>query len=231
MDALQSHNPVFADRAAAGRALAQLLEAYRGRKDLLVLGLPRGGVPVACEVARALGAPLDVLVVRKLEVPQQRGLAMGAIASGGAVYINQEVRQQAGVSQLRLDAVQAEAAAELQRLEHLYRGERPAPEVRGHTVILVDDGVATGATLHAAVSALRMLRPAAIVAAVPVAAADAISAFQGMVDDFVCVHTPRYFRSVGQFYRQFGDTGDAEVRELLRQMWEEHTLIAEGTDQ
>jgi putative phosphoribosyl transferase len=206
---------VFADRAEAGRALAVRLDQYRGRKDLLVLALPRGGVPVGYEVARALGAALDVLVVRKLGVPYHRELAMGAIASGGALYLNPDVVRMAGVDERDLQAVQAAETVELRRREHLYRGDRPQLQVGGRTVILVDDGIATGATVHAAVAALKALEPAAIVVAVPVAPAEAAAWFAGTVDEFVSVLTPARFQAVGQFYRRFGDTADAEVRELL----------------
>ncbi|WP_029919694.1 phosphoribosyltransferase [Nevskia soli] len=211
-------NRVFADRIEAGQALARLLEPYKHHKDVVVLALPRGGVPVGYEVARALGVDLDVLVVRKLGVPSHRELAMGAIASGGAMYLNDDVVRMAQVSESQLQAVKAAEIKELRRRELLYRGNRPALEVRGRTVILVDDGIATGASAHAAIAALRALGPAAIVVAVPVAPADAAASFAAVADRFVCVHAPADFRAVGQFYRQFGDTSDAEVRDCLERL-------------
>ena len=216
----------FLDRRDAGRKLAAKLEAYAGRDDVLVLALPRGGVPVAYEVARALGAPLDVLTVRKLGVPRQPELAMGAIASGGAMFINQNVLKAAGVSDAALHAVGARERAELERREKLYRGARPAPEIYGKTVIVVDDGMATGASMHAAVLALRSLQPAHLVVVVPMAPADAARRLGGLVDAFVCgltVEEFRFvcgltveeFRAVGQFYRDFEQVTDVQVRHLL----------------
>lgn len=206
---------LFEDRGDAGRQLAAKLESYAGRDDVLVLGLPRGGVPVAYEVAVALGAALDVLVVRKLGLPQQPELAMGAIASGGALYLNQEVLRAARVSDAALHAVEASERAELARREKLFRGRRPAPEVRGKTVIVVDDGMATGASMQVAVMALRSLQPARIVVAVPVAPADAVRRLAEAPDEFVCVLTASDFHAVGQFYRDFEQTSDRQVRQLL----------------
>lgn len=212
---LESQRQEFSDRHAAGRALARLLGKFAGHENVVVLALPRGGVPVGYEVAKALGAPLDVLVVRKLGVPYHRELAMGAIASGGALYLNADVIRAAAVSERQIEMIHAEERAELLRRERVYRGDRPAPDVRGCTVILVDDGLATGSSMHAAVSALRGLDPAAIVVAVPVAPIGAADSFAGTVDEFISVMTPEDFHGVGQFYRHFGDTSDAEVRELL----------------
>jgi putative phosphoribosyl transferase len=206
---------LFHDRFDAGRQLAGILKAYAGRDDVIVLGLPRGGVPVAHEVATALGAPLDVLVVRKLGLPRQPELAMGAIASGGAMYLNEDVLRSIPVDEATVHAVERRERVELARRERLYRGKRSPPQVRGRTVIVVDDGLATGASMQAAVMALRSLRPARIVVAVPVAPADAIRRLDGVPDDFVCVLTASDFRAVGQFYRDFDQTTDAQVRQLL----------------
>ncbi|MDR3417466.1 MAG: phosphoribosyltransferase family protein [Nevskia sp.] len=211
----EGRHTVFTDRAAAGRALARLLEAYRGRRDVLVLALPRGGVPVGHEVAQALGVEFDLLLVRRLAVPHQKDLTMGAIASGGALHLNDDVLRMTSVSKARLQAAFAEEREELRRQERLLRDTRPALDVRRRTVILVDEGLSTGSSMHAAVAVLRTLNPAAIVVAVPVAPADAAASLRGLADEFVCVHTLRNFRSVGQFYRDYPEVGDAEVRELL----------------
>ena len=207
----------FANRAAAGRELAARLQAYAGRQDVLVLALPRGGVPVGYEVARALGAELDVLVVRKLGVPGQPELAMGAIASGGARWLNQDVIRHARVSEAGLRRVEDEERSELQRREKLYRGAQAAPEIRERKVIVVDDGMATGASMRAGAMALRSLHPARIVVAVPVAPANAAERLAEVVDEFVCVHSPANFYAVGQFYENFEQTTDDEVRTLLNQ--------------
>ena len=206
---------MFEDRVDAGRALAGLLQEYKGRKDIVVLALPRGGVPVGAEVARALDAPLDVLIVRKLGVPMQPELAMGAIASGGARHLNDELIEICGITPKQIENVVARETLELQRRERLYRGDRAPLEVRDRTLIVVDDGIATGASMIAAVSALRRLAPAAIVVAVPVAPPDTAAHLQDLVDRFVCVETPPNFRAVGQFYRRFDQTTDEEVRKLL----------------
>ncbi|MBL6751764.1 MAG: phosphoribosyltransferase [Nevskia sp.] len=206
---------MFEDRTAAGAALAEKLGEYRDRKDVVVLGLPRGGVPVAYEVARALGAELDVLLVRKIGVPYQPELAMGAIASGGAVYVNTEVMRMSGATQEEFDAVLAREREELGRREKLFRGDRPPLELHGRVAIVVDDGIATGSTVRAALLALRSLKPARCVVAVPVAPADAAERMADVTDAFVCVQAPEDFRAVGQFYRDFAQTTDAEVRELL----------------
>lgn len=205
----------FRDRRDAGRQLAAKLEAYAGRSDVVVLALPRGGVPVGYEVAHALGVPLDVLTVRKLGAPRQPELAMGAIASGGAMFLNKGVLRATGVSDAALHAVEARERAELERREKLYRGARPALQIRGKTVIVVDDGMATGASMHAAVLALRSLQPARIVVAVPVASAEAARRLDEAVDAFVCGLTVAEFRAVGQFYRDFDPTMDEEVCRLL----------------
>ncbi|TAL94168.1 MAG: phosphoribosyltransferase [Paraburkholderia sp.] len=205
----------FADRAEAGRVLARQLGAYAGRGDVVVLGLPRGGVPVAFEVATALGVPLDVLVVRKLGLPMQPELAMGAIASGGALYVDRQLRDETGVTEAEFARVHMQERVELARREALYRDTRPALPVAGRTVIVVDDGMATGATLKVAVAALRANAPAAIVAALPVAPADAAHRLADSVDALVCAMKPHVFFSVGQFYADFSETDDDEVRDLL----------------
>lgn len=205
----------FADRAEAGRALAQALEARRGAADTIVLALPRGGLPVAYEVAVALDLPLDVLVVRKLGLPWQPELAMGAIASGGALVVNDEVVRHLDGRHDAFEDVRRREQAELARRERDYRGDRPPLAMRGRTGILVDDGLATGATMEAAVRALRALGTLAVVVAVPVAAREARTRIAAVADEVVCLATPMLFSSVGQWYRDFGQTSDEEVRELL----------------
>lgn len=209
----------FIDRRDAGRELAALLSAYAERDDVIVLGLPRGGVPVAFEVASALDAALDVLVVRKLGVPWQPELAMGAIASGNAFYLDERIVDYAGVSKTALDEVIANERAELQRRETLYRGSRPPLDVARKVAIIVDDGMATGATMKAAAISLRRAHapPASIVAAVPVAPLDSEARVAGVVDEFVCVLRPYRYFGVGQFYLDFDQTSDDEVRALLAQ--------------
>lgn len=208
-------NGSFINRRVAGRMLADRLKTYAGRPGVLVLGLPRGGVPVAYELARALDAELDVLIVRKLGMPGHPELAMGAIASGGAQYLNEEVLRLGHVSPGALQAVLEEEQAELKRRERLYRGSRPSLDLAGRIVIVVDDGMATGASMRAAVLALRSGKPARIVVAVPVAPADAGERLADAADEFVCVQNPVNFHAVGQFYEDFEQTSDDEVRELL----------------
>ena len=203
------------DRMDAGRQLAAHLGAYAHRPDTLVLGLPRGGISVAFEVAQALNAPLDIFLVRKLGLPGQEELAMGAIASGGVTVLNSEVVDRLGVPTRVIDAVAAQEQRELERREHLYRGNRPPLHVRGKTVILVDDGLATGATMRAAVSALREQQPAQLVVAVPIAAPETCDAFRDEVDEIVCAITPEPFYAVGLWYEDFTQTSDDEVRDLL----------------
>lgn len=211
----------FSDRHDAGRKLARALHSYAGRKDVLVLALPRGGVPVGYEVATALGAGFDILVVRKLGIPYQPELAMGAVASGGALYLNRFLIDQLGISRHEIEAVLAAERTELTRRERRYRGERPSPQIGGRTIILVDDGVATGASMHAAVMALRTGNPARIIVAVPVAPDDAGKRFEADADEFVSLFSPADFRAVGQFYEVFDQTSDEEVRELLSQFQRE----------
>jgi putative phosphoribosyl transferase len=205
----------FRDRTDAGRRLAGELTQYAGRDDVIVLALPRGGVPVGAEVARALGAPLDVFLVRKLGVPGHEELAMGAIASGGVRVLNRDVLDQLRIPPQRVDAVAAQELEELARREAAYRDGRPAPDVRGKTVILVDDGLATGASMKAAVAALRGLGPARVVVAVPVGAAETCAELAPMADEVVCTATPDPFYAVGSWYADFDQTTDDEVRALL----------------
>lgn len=208
---------VFCDRSEAGRLLATKLLAYAGEPDVVVLGLPRGGVPVAFEVAQILAAPLDVFLARKLGVPGHEELAMGAVASGGVRVLNHDVVDRLGIAPEEIDAVVAREVAELARREQLYRGGRPPPEVDGRTVILVDDGLATGATMRAAIAALRQLGPARIVVAVPTAARDICAELKNQADDVICYMTPEPFFAVGRWYEDFGQTTDREVGALLAQ--------------
>jgi len=205
----------FANRHDAGKALAERLEEYAGRSDVVVLALPRGGVPVAFEVACALHAPLDVFVVRKLGVPGHEELAMGAIASGDVRVLNQDVLQWYRLSEADIDAVTRHEKGELARRERLYRGSRPLTPVEGRTVILIDDGLATGSTMRAAVEAVRRLNPARIVVAVPVGAQDTCDQLGHIADEAICLMTPASFSAVGQWYLDFSQTTDAEVSRLL----------------
>ena len=206
---------LFRNRREAGRLLAEKLAAYANRPDVLVLALPRGGVPVAYEVANALGAPLDVFIVRKLGVPGYEELAMGAVATGGVRVLNDQIVDRLGIPDHLIDAVAAREQQELSRRERLYRGGRPPPEVRDRTVILVDDGLATGATMHAAIRALRQQRPARIVVAVPTASPETCEEMRAEVDDVICAITPEPFEAVGLWYQDFTQTTDEEVRDLL----------------
>jgi putative phosphoribosyl transferase len=205
----------FRDRSEAGRVLAQQLTEYAGRDDVIVLALPRGGIPVGYEVAKALGAPLEVFVARKLGVPGHQELAMGAIASGGSAVLDQGLVRRLGVTQAQLDRAVADETRELERREQANRGDREAPDLRGKTVILVDDGLATGATMRAAALAVRDQQPARIVVAVPVAAEETCDQFRDVVDDVICAVTPKPFYAVGMWYEDFDQTTDDEVRELL----------------
>lgn len=206
----------FRDRVEAGRELGALLaRRFRGRDDVLVLGLPRGGVVVACEVAELLEAPLDVLVVRKLGFPGQDELAIGAIASGGVQVLNEALLVQTGLPRDRIEAVVARERAELERREELYRGERAPPELAGKVVIVVDDGLATGATMLAAVEALRSRSPARIVVAVPTAPRQTCEALADVADDVICLRQPDPFYAVGLSYEDFAEVSDDEVRRLL----------------
>jgi putative phosphoribosyl transferase len=206
---------VFKDRWEAGRALATRLTAYANRPEVLVLGLPRGGLPVAYEVAQALNAPLDVYLVRKLGVPGQEELAMGAIATGGVVVQNDELVKALHIPKNVIDAVIARERAELERRERAYRDNRPLPNVRGRTVIVVDDGLATGATMRAAVAALRQEGAGRIVVAVPVAAPETCAELGREVDEIVCAETPEQFYAVGYWYHDFSAVTDEQVRDIL----------------
>jgi predicted phosphoribosyltransferase len=207
----------FLDRRDAGRALGAKLASYRNRNDVVVLGLPRGGVPVAFEVALALDAPLDVFLVRKLGSPGQEELAMGAIASGGVRVLNPTVIRSLRISAEEIERATRREEEELRRRELSYRGDRPPLDLRSRIAILVDDGLATGSSMRAAVEAARKLAPARIVVAVPVAPFSTAREMRRIADDVVCVATPEPFDSVGRFYEEFDQTTDEEVRELLRQ--------------
>src|SRR6266480_4672433 len=208
---------VFENRAEAGRQLAEKLDKYAGRDDVIVLGLPRGGVPVAYEVAKRLHAPLDVFIVRKLGVPGFEELAAGAIASGGVRVLNEDVMRAIPYADEAIEAVTAKETAELERREQIYREGRPPPELRGRIVILVDDGLATGATMRAAVKALRQRGVAKIVVAVPVGPPDTCRELEQEADETICLSTPQYFQAVRQYYEDFSQTSDEDVRELLSQ--------------
>jgi putative phosphoribosyl transferase len=206
----------FPNRRQAGKKLAAKLKKYAHRPDVLVLALPRGGVPVAYEIARALNAPLDVFLVRKLGVPNDEELAMGAIASGGVRVLNEEVTSRFRFPESVIDEVASREQKELERRESLYRGARPAPNVKGRMVILTDDGLATGSTMRAAATALRRLGPLKIIVAVPVGAAETCEEFRSEVDEVVCAATPEPFMAVGAWYSEFSQTSDDEVRDLLK---------------
>lgn len=205
----------FRDRREAGRALAAALSHYARRPDVIVLALPRGGVPVAYELAERLEVPFDVFLVRKLGAPGHEELALGAIASGGTLVLNRDVIRSLGIDQSTIQRVVAEESAELERRERAYRGDRRSPDLRGKTVILVDDGLATGSTMLAAVAAVSQHDPARIVVAVPVAAPEVCEAVRPRVDEVVCLATPRGFTAVGLLYEDFRPVSDEEVRRLL----------------
>ena len=206
----------FTDRRHAGRVLASRLTKYAGRGDVIVLALPRGGVPVAYEVAAALGAPMDVFLVRKLGTPGHRELAMGAIASGGVRVVNEDVVQWYGISEAAIDRIAREEQEELERRERAYRDDRPAPDLTNRIVVLIDDGLATGSTMRAAVQAVRARRPARVVIAVPVGAPQTCAELALSADEVICARMPEPFSAVGQWYLNFEQTDDAEVRELLQ---------------
>ena len=206
----------FRDRVEAGQYLAERLLQYADAPDAVVLGLPRGGVVVASEVARKLGLPLDIFLVRKLGVPGYEELAMGAIASGGVRVMNEDVLRQISVSESTIEAVTRREERELLRREEAYRGDRPRLDVKDLTVILVDDGLATGATMRAAVKALRRQGPKRLVVAVPTAAPDTCDEFRAEVDEILCAMTPTPFYAVGAWYEDFSQTTDEEVQQLLK---------------
>lgn len=207
----------FKDRRDAGRTLAERLQHYAGRQDVLVLALPRGGVPVAYEVSRHLSAPMDIFIVRKLGLPAREELAIGAIATGGIRVLNEDVIRLLNVPEEVIRFVTKRELQELKRREQIYRGDRPELEVRDRTIILVDDGLATGASMRAAVKGLRAQHPARIVVAVPTAAAEVCEAFRREVDEIVCAITPEPFQGVGRWYEDFSQMTDDEVRSLLQE--------------
>lgn len=219
----------YQNRGDAGRHLAAQLEAYRGRPDVLVLGLPRGGVPVAYEVAHELGVPLDVFIVRKLGVPGHEELAMGAIASGGTIVLNHDVIADLGIPDELIQSVIERESREVARRETLYRGDRPPPQVEGRTVILVDDGLATGSTMRAAAAALAKQSPTKVIVAVPVAASQTCAELEREVDTVICALTPDPFYAVGLWYKDFSPTTDQEVRLLLA--WAYDGAAAQGGEQ
>jgi len=207
---------IFKDRTDAGRFLASKLDQFANLADVIVVGLPRGGLPVAYEVAHQLNAPLDLLVVRKLGVPGHEELAMGAIASGGVCLLNQDVLSHLGIPQDIIDLVIESEQRELERREREYRQNRPPLKLRGQTVIVVDDGLATGSSMHAAVTAIRQKQPKKIIVAVPVGARDTCQSFQNEVDTIaICAITPESFQSVGAWYANFAPTTDDEMRKCL----------------
>jgi putative phosphoribosyl transferase len=206
----------FADRVEAGRLLAEQLRSYAGQPDAIVLALPRGGLPVAYEIATRLHLPLDIFLVRKLGAPGQPELAMGAIATGGARVLNEDVIRYLSVPPEVIDAVAYAEQIELDRREQAYRGERPTPDLRGKQVILVDDGLATGSSMRAAIGTVRTQSPARIVVAVPVAARETCDELKREVEELVCLRTPEPFSAVGLWYEDFSQTSDEEVRDLLQ---------------
>jgi putative phosphoribosyl transferase len=205
----------FQDRTDAGKQLAEKLLAYRDQPDVLVLDLPRGGVPVAVEVAKALHAPLDLFLVRKLGAPEQEELAIGAVAMGGARVLNRKIIQYLGITQTQVDAITAAEQRELERRQRAYRGNRPLPAIQDRTVLLIDDGLATGASMRVAVVALREYHPARIVIGVPTSSPETCDEFRDEVDEIVCAMTPEPFRGVGLWYEDFSQLTDDDVRTLL----------------
>lgn len=216
----------FRDRRDAGRRLAAELQRYSARPDVIVLALPRGGVPVAYEIAKALHAPLDVFVVRKLGLPWHAEVAMGALAPGGVRVLDEKLIREARVSDEEVRRVTAVEQAELERREQRYRGDRPFPALTGKIVLLVDDGLATGSSMRAAVVALRKENPSRIVVAVPVAAPETCDAFRDITDDVICAETPERFEAVGLWYDDFSQTTDDEVRDLLSRATRDATAAA-----
>ncbi len=217
---------IFKDRTHAGRQLAARLTRYVDRADVLVLALPRGGVPVAYEVAKQLRAPLDVFLVRKLGVPGHEELAMGAIASGGVRVLNEDIVNYLGIPDQVIDAVAAHEQRELERRARAYRDDRPPPDVKDRIVILIDDGLATGSTMRAAAASLRLQKPRRIVVAVPVSSRETCEDLRREVDEIVCAVTPEHFQGVGLWYEDFSQTSDEEVRELLRRATQQQHHVA-----
>lgn len=220
---------IYRDRSDAGRILASKLLKFKDRDDVLVLALPRGGVPVAFEVAQVLAAPLDIFLVRKLGVPGHEELAMGAIATGNVRVLNDDVVDYLRIPPRVIDSVARSEMMELKRRELEYRGERPEPDVRGKTVVLIDDGLATGSTIRAAAQALRQQNPARIVVAVPVSAPQPCDEYQIGVDEIICASTPEPFHGVGAWYDDFSQTTDEEVRDLLEKARRQHRVKVAGS--
>ncbi len=213
---------IFTDRTEAGQKLALRLEKYANRKDVIVLGTPRGGVPVAFEVASKLNLPLDIFVLRKLGVPGHEELAFGAIASGGVRVMDRDIVEGYGITPSEIERVTRSEEQEMRRREDVYRGGRPPVDLSGRTVILVDDGIATGASIRAGIRALRQLKPARIVVAVPVAPPSTCARLRNETDELVCLETPEQFAGVGQFYFDFSEVTDQEVIECLARAWREN---------
>ncbi|NJO39928.1 MAG: phosphoribosyltransferase [Cyanobacteria bacterium CRU_2_1] len=213
-------NPKFRDRTEAGQLLAEKLQKYANCSDVLVMGLPRGGVPVAYQVAKALNAPLDVCLVRKLGVPGQKELAMGAIAPNGVMVLNNEILRMMRISRQSLRQVAEAEKQELERRDRAYRGDRLLPDICDRTVLLVDDGIATSSTIRAAIATLKQQNPKQIVVAVPVAPPSTCQSLKAIVDDVVCLFTPEPLSSIGMWYRDFSQTSDDEVRQCLEQSTE-----------
>lgn len=220
MSAGRSKELPFDNRTQAGRLLGQALLHYAGREDIIVLALPRGGVPVAFEVVKAINAPLDLMLVRKLGTPGQEELAMGAIAPGEVRVLNPEIVHSLRISEEIIEAVAKRERKELDRRQRAYRGDRPPPQVQGRCVILVDDGLATGATMRTAIKAIRQQQPSRIVVAVPVAPADTVQTLREEANEVVCLATPEPFWAIGSWYREFPQTSDEEVKDLLERAWE-----------
>lgn len=207
------------NRTAAGEALAEELQSYRQRDDVIVLALPRGGVPVAIEIADTLDAPMDLMLVRKLGLPGHEELAMGAIAGGGIQVMNERVLSGSRIGPEGIEMVVEKERNELKRREQAYRGDRPWPNLESRCVILVDDGIATGATMRAAIDAVRAQQPTRIVVAVPIAPPDTVQMLKGMVDEVVCPEQPELFMSIGQWYQSFPQVTDQEVEQMLSERW------------
>jgi putative phosphoribosyl transferase len=213
---MRPHYTRFSNRQEAGQEVAQQLQSYAQRQDVLVLGLPRGGVPVAAEVARVLQVPLDICLVRKLGVPGHKELAMGAISAGGVRVLNQEIIAGLGISEQMIEEVEAQELQELQRRDRAYRGDRPPPDLRDRTVIVVDDGLATGSTMKAAIALIKSQQPSRLVVAVPVAPPDVCDALKAEVDEVACLLTPEPFYAIGLWYENFAQTTDDTVKALLK---------------
>lgn len=206
---------IFENRVQAGQQLAKKLGAYAGRTDVVVLGIPRGGVPVAFEIARALRAPLDIFLSRKLGVPGQEELAFGALASGGVRVLDRDLIRELNLSKEEIDRIAETVKKELERRERVYRGDRPPIKIEGKVTLLIDDGIATGSSMRAGIKALRQMKPSRLVVAVPVAPLHTCKRMKSEVDEFVCVYTPELFYAIGQFYEDFSQISDEEVTELL----------------